>query len=457
MTDETLTPSSGRGNPDTSVAADVLGATELTGEGTEAGHEAPAGRVKPWEAFKIRQFRYLWFNSFSFSMIQATQRFAFVWLMLSLYDRAEEAGRIALVLGIPSFLGLSMVGGWSADQFDRRNVMLVTQGMAALVTATVSTLLFLDALSYSMTFVLAFLLGVTLAVGSPVRISTIPTVVPRHTLMNAIVLNGFAQNISQIVGPAVGGFVISAWGVKGAFAMATALYLFGMAAILPLRIPPRETEMEALRPADGLGGIFAKVKRDLAAGFKFIGGHAGIRGLFLFLAIAAIFLVGPFNVLVPQIARVKLDRQVVEASLMFTAMGTGTLVSTMIQASLGDIKRKGLAFLVVCSSCGIMLAIVGQSTSYALTIGLMFFWGIIGGFFMNLIQTLIQSNTPHDYLGRVASVQTWTMQGLTPIGALVAGWGADTMGLTRWLLITGIALVASAVIVSVTQPAFRRM
>ena len=408
----------------------------------------PPARVKPWEAFKIVEFRYLWGNSFSFALIHSTERFAFVWLMLEVYGRANEAGRITFILGIP-VLFFSLHAGVLADRLDRRLLMITTQSAAALVSLALALLLYADALTYPMTIALALLLGVSLAFGNPVRLSTIPTVVPKPILMNAIVLNGFAQNISSIVGPALGGFVIRVWGVKGAFLMSTILYAIGIVMILPLRLPAREGAPETGRPPREPGAI--------RAGLRFIVGHAGIRGLFLFLAIAAVFLIGPYGVLVPQVARVRLNREVLEASLMFTALGAGTIVSTILQASLGDIKYKGRAFLIVVSCCGTMLATVGLSTSYPLTIVLMFIWGIVGGFFMNLIQTLIQSNTPNEYLGRVASVQSLAMQGVTPFGALLAGWGADTFSITPWLLFSGACMVTAAVVVAITQPAFRKM
>jgi len=105
----------------------------------------------------------------------------------------------------------------------------------------------------------------------------------------------------------------------------------------------------------------------------------------------------------------------------------------------------------------VMLAAVGISTSYELTIGLMFAWGLVGGFFMNLIQTLIQSNTPHHFLGRVASVQALAMQGIMPFGALLAGWGADTFEVMPWLVFSGICMVGSAAVIAAAQPALRKM
>ncbi|HUR76925.1 MAG TPA: MFS transporter [Acidimicrobiales bacterium] len=403
-----------------------------------------ATRVKPWAAFRIREFRFLWGNSFSFAMIQSTERFAFVWLMLEVYNRANEAGRITFVLGLPVMF-FALKAGALADRVDRRLLMITTQSAAAVVSLALTILLFADALSYTLALLLAFLLGTSLAFGTPVRMSTIPTVVPQNTLMNAIVLNGFAQNISSVIGPAVGGFVIRTWDVKGAFAMSTALYVIGILFLLPMRLPPNNVERRR------------REKGDIKQGLRFILGHAGIRGLFLFLAIAAIFLVGPYGILVAQVARVRLHREALEASLLFTALGVGTIVSTIVQASLGDIRRKGLAFLVVCSCCGTMLASVGLSTSYPFTIFLMFIWGIVGGFFMNLIQTLIQSNTPREYLGRVASVQTLATQGVSPIGAIIAAAGADAFQITPWLIFSGACMVGSAVVVALTQPAFRRL
>ena len=410
--------------------------------------EEPLERVKPWEAFTIPNFRYLWANSVSFALIQNTQRFAFVWLMLEVYQQADQAGRVTFMLGIP-VLFLSLQAGVLADRMDRRNLLIATQSAAAAVSLVITLLLFADALSYRLTMLLALLVGGTIAVGTPVRMSIIPTVVPQRTLMNAIVLNGAAQNVSSIVGPALSGFVISQFDVKGAFAMATVLYVIGVVCLLPMKLDPV--------PGTEPGGRSRREKGAIKEGLRFIVGHAGIRGLFLFLAIAAIFLIGPYGVLVPQVARARLDRGVVEASLMITALGVGTVVSTIVQASLGDIRRKGRAFLVVVACCGTMLASVGASTSYPLTLGLMFVWGIAGGFFMNLIQTLIQSNTPHRYLGRVASVQTIAMQGIAPFGALIAGWGADTFQIMPWLLFSGICMVGAAVLVAITQPEFRRM
>lgn len=405
--------------------------------------------MKPWEAFRIHDFRYLWANSMSFALVQNTQRFAFVWLMLEVYQRADDAGRVAFMLGIP-VLFLSMQAGALADRVNRRTMLLVTQLAAAVVSGAVAVLLYTDTITYATTIVGALLVGVTIAIGTPVRMSIIPTIVPRRVLMNAIVLNGSAQNIAMVLGPALSGVIISRWDVKGAFAFTTVLYLIGAVCLVPVKL-------DRTAPDAAPTGRRPRQPGAITEGLRFVVGHEGIRALFLFLAIAALFLIGPWGVLVPQLARARLGRDVLDAGIMIASLGAGTIVSTLIQAMLRDIPRKGLVFLAVVAISGVMLALVGLSTSYDLTLALMFVWGVATGFFMNLIQTLIQSNTPERYLGRVAAVQTIAMQGVAPFGSLLAGWGAERFGIATWMVFSGACLVVAAAVISVTQPALRRM
>jgi MFS family permease len=64
---------------------------------------------------------------------------------------------------------------------------------------------------------------------------------------------------------------------------------------------------------------------------------------------------------------------------------------------------------------------------------LLFAWGICGGFYMNLNQTLIQNNTPPHVMGRVMAIHSLLMTGLAPLGALFVGIiarGIDSAPLT---------------------------
>jgi hypothetical protein len=87
----------------------------------------------------------------------------------------------------------------------------------------------------------------------------------------------------------------------------------------------------------------------------------------------------------------------------------------------------------------------------------MFFWGMGGGFFINLNQTLVQGNTPPALMGRVMSVHTLGFLGFAPLGALLAGGMAAVMGAPLWMAVSGTILAAITAVIWATQGNLRRM
>ena len=260
--------------------------------------------------------------------------------------------------------------------------------------------------------------------------------------MNAIVIMSMSQNVSQIIGPAFGGLAIAIWGIGGAFVAQGVVLLIGTLALIPLTVPRAREASENRAPIEGL---------------RFVWGHQRIRTLIFLLCGSGIFMIGPFAALLPQIAKEELGKEALGASLLFAFMGSGMMISSLALASRPDLKNKGGWFIGSLMFGGLMLAGIGLSPWYALTAGLMFVGGMSGGIFMNLNQTLVQGNTPHELMGRVVGIHTLGFQGLGPMGALVAGGGAIALGAPIWMAISGAALFSIATLTLLTQPTLRRM
>src|SRR5687768_7483830 len=189
-------------------------------------------------AFREREFRLLWTNTFLFSLVQSTQRFTFVWLVLELGRGADASGLVLFAMGAPAFVVVLPAGAWS-DRLDRRKLLLGSQFGALVVTALTALLVASGRINLPITVALGTALGATLAFGQPVRAAVLPTLVPRERLMNAIVLTTIGMNVSMIVGPAIGGAAIAAWGLDGAFGLQAVIYGFGLVVLLLLRLPER--------------------------------------------------------------------------------------------------------------------------------------------------------------------------------------------------------------------------
>lgn len=405
------------------------------------------GRGQTLRAFRSRAFTLLWLNTFLFFMVQGIQRFAFVWLVLDISnDRSGAAGIVTFALGIP-VLFIALPAGVLSDRMNRQRLLSVSQGAAAMVMALMAVLVFTDVMSLSIAVVMAMATGACVAVAQPVRASILPSIVEKPRLMNAIVLTTIGMNTSMIIGPVLGGVAIHFWGIGGAFAVQAAILGLAWLVIIPFKVPA------AVSSATGRRHPI----QDFKDGISFVVGHRPIALLILLLVMSGMLMMGPSGALIPQIAKEELGAGPFAASALFVFVGIGMMGTSFLLASRRDMANKGGFFIGSLIAGGIIFASFGLSTEYALTALFMLFWGISGGFFMNLNQTLIQSNTPLDLMGRVMSIHTLAFMGITPMGALGAGFMADVVGAPTWVAISGFTLTGIAIIVLLTQPKLRRM
>lgn len=396
-------------------------------------------------AFRERPFRLLWTNTVLFSLVQSTQRFTFVWLVLELGRGADASGLVLFAMGAPAFVVVLPAGAWS-DRLDRRLLLLGSQLGALVVTALTAVLVSTDRINLPITVALGTALGATLAFGQPVRSAVLPTLVPRERLMNAIVLTTIGINVSMIVGPAIGGAAIALWGLGGAFTVQALIYVLGLGVLLLLRLPERAVVVERRR-----------LRVEIVEGLAFVGRHREIRALFLLLATTGLLMLGPYQALMPKIARDQLGSDAFEASLLFAVLGIGMGFTSLVLARTRDLSHKGAWFAGGLVAGGLIQVGLGLSPVYLLTAVLMFLWGVGGGLFMNLNQTLIQTHTPDAVMGRVMALHTLAMVGLAPMGALAGGFLAGAIGAPATVAVAGIGISATAAAVLARVSTLRSM
>ena len=374
-----------------------------------------AGAISPGELMRIKPFRLLWGNTFLFVLVQSTSRFALVWLALDLGARSNISGLILFVMGIPALL-ISLPVGVMSDRLDRRRMLLTSQVGALAVALATAVMVTTETITIPWTVFLSFVSGIFIALGTPVRGAIVPTLVDRDRLVGAVAVSTIGNNLALIVGPATAGPAIRAWGIQGAFWLQVVLYGLGLLLLFPLRLPQREIpERKDLR-------------EELLGGIRFVSGHEAVRSFFVLLSCSVLFMMSPWIVLGPQIAREQVGATGEQTTLLFAMLGVGQFVMSMAIMRWNHVLRqKGLWFMCgLCwGSCVQML--LGQSFSLV-SMGLfLFMWGLGGGLYTNLNQTLIQNNTPPAVMGRVMALQSLLMSGLAPVGALLVGFVARSV------------------------------
>jgi MFS family permease len=365
--------------------------------------------IRPTELLRIKPFRLLWLNSFIFILVQSTQRFAFVWLALGLGAKSDISGLILFVMGLPALL-ISLPVGVMSDHMNRRTLLIISQIGALFITVAIAMMITFDAMTIRWAVVGSCISGIFIALGSPVRSAIVPTLVPSDKLVGAIAISTIGNNFGLIIGPIAAGPAIDIWGIKGAFWLQAVLYAIGFFTLIPLELPPsHNTQRKRLR-------------EEIFGGLAFIQSNAAVRSFFVLLAGSVLFMMAPWIVLGPQIAKEQAGASASQTTVLFAMLGVGQLLtSTLIMRFNHKMIRKGMWFM--CGLCwgGSIQVLLGQSTSIFWMGVLLFAWGMGGGFYMNLSQTLIQNNTPPQVMGRVMAFHSLLMSGLAPTGALLVG------------------------------------
>jgi MFS family permease len=409
-------------------------------------NQLEAQGISPAELFAIRPFRLLWTNSFLFILVQSTQRFAFVWLALELGAKSDISGLILFVMGIPVIL-ISLIVGVMSDHADRRILLIVSQTGALLITVVVAAMVSSGHITIRYAVIGSFISGIFIAIGSPVRNAIIPSIVPSDKLVGAIAVNTIGSNLGLIIGPVAAGPAIAVWGIEGAFWLQAAMHLIGFYALIPLKLPASVNTQRK------------KMREEIFGGISFIRGHAEVRSFYVLLSASILCMMAPWIVIGPQIAKEQVGASGSQTTLLFGLLGIGQFVSSIgILRYNHKIRQKGLWFIGGLCWGGFVQMILGQSNSIAMMAVLLFAWGIGGGFYMNLSQTLIQNNTPAAVMGRVMAVHSLLMSGLAPLGALFVGLIArriDSAPIT--FSVAGVLMLLTAIYFLATKKNLRAM
>jgi len=400
------------------------------------------------QTLAIRSFRFYWTSTFFYFLVFGTQRFTFIWLVLEISDNAALAGVTAFALGIPAFF-ITLPAGAYADRLDRKRMVVWTNVAGAAISIAIAGLIWTDVMTVTLAIVMALATGVTTAATQPPLTAMIPTIVPRERLMNGIVLRTMGQNLAMVLGATLGGVVIDVWNIGGAFAILMVAYGLSTLAMLGVHSQPIAQMPSA--------GARPSIRTSVGEGLSFIYRNPGLLGLMVLLATMGLVMLGPVFVLVPEIAREDLGQEATGAAVLFAITSVGMLAMSIALASMSNLRRKGALLLITLMIGGVIVIGLGASQWYLVTAVVMFLWGLGGGIMVNLNQTLAQSHTPDEMMGRVMSVVALAVAGMMPLGSLAAGGGAELIGAGEWLMVCGTALIVIGAVLWVRLPALRDM
>ena len=354
-------------------------------------------------AFTFRDFRNLWTAAFTSAVGTWMQRFAQQWLIFSLTGSAFYLGLDTFVGAVPLLL-FTLIGGVTADRYDRRHLLMGSQALQMVCAITLTLLVLTDTVRLPYILALSFTTGLAQAFGGPAFQSLIPALVPRRMLPNAVALNSIQFNLAQSVGPLIGGVVFTTLGLAACFGLNSASFLVVIVVLSLMRVP-------APNPA---------TRRPMAEELK--GGLLYVRrgGALLTLTILAISTTAlglPLRAFLPVFAG-----DPATLSQMMTSLGTGAVAGALVVAWLGSFDRMGLTLLAVLGVFGAMIGGFALLPVSPLSYVLLFLAGAALLIVFSLTASLVQLAVPDALRGRVMSIYLMAFRGGMPLGSLASGY-----------------------------------
>ncbi len=410
--------------------------------GPNLGMAPPRGAEAPrrgmFASLAHREYRRYWIGLFLSNVGTWMQAVAQGWLVLRLSDSAFLLGLVGFAGSIPTLL-LAPLAGVAADRLDRRRLLLATQVTQMACAFTLAAAVYGGFVSVTLVAAVAVVNGVANALTTPAHQTLFLDLVGREDLTNAIALNSMQFNLSRIVGPALAGLAIAAFGEAACFLLNGISFV---AILVPLAMLP------ALEPSRRRA---RSAWIDLRAGLRFARRHPLIPQLLVLIASLAVFGT-PAVTMAPLFAKNLLGVGPEGLGGMLSAVGVGAVATALLMASGGDFRRKGAG--VLAASGGFALSLIGfaLSRSYALSLACLVLLGGSMTSTASLVNTLLQKNAPDRMRGRVISLYAVAWLGLVPLGSLQAGIVAERFGAATALLVGGAGITLTLVLLRVLRP-----
>ena len=347
------------------------------------------------------------------------------WLVLTeLTHRSASAVGVVMALQFAPMLLLLPWTGFAADHFNQRKLLIATQATMGVLALALGVLTVAHVVALWHVYVFAFLFGCAAAFDAPVRQTFVAELVGDVDLPNAVALNSASFNAARMVGPAVAGVTIAAFGAGWAFLVNGASFAAVLISLSLLRA-------SELRPNARAGSA----KGGFAEGLRYVWSRPDLAVI-----LGMLFLIGTFGlnfpIFISTMAVGVFHADARGYGLLSSAMAIGTLAGALHAAS-----RSGVGFATLLVGAGVfglgctLAAIAPNYWGFAAALIVI---GAAALTFTNATNGLMQLSTEPQMRGRVMALRIGVALGGTVVGAPIVGWVADHFG-PRWALGAGAA------------------
>ena len=344
----------------------------------------------------------------------------------------ESAFRVALLTTAEflPFLLFTLPAGVLVDRLPRRPILILANLGRAAALVSVPIAHWLGALTIWQLYAVGFAVGVGTVFFDLAYQSYLPRLVGREQLVDGNAKLETSRSAAQVAGPGLGGLLVAALTAPVAIAVDAASYLASV--LLMGRI--RTTEPPAAREER------RSLLTELREGLGYVMRHRYQRAIVATTAISNFFGQLVFAILLVFAVR-ELGLTAAAIGVIISLGSVGTLLAAVTARRVGDRLGVGRTVLVASFLFGpatLLIAFAPADQAAAFIVAAIAILGYGGTLYNVTMISLIQTITPDRILGRANASRRFVVWGVIPLGGVVAGVLAETIGLRETMVVGSI-------------------
>jgi DHA3 family macrolide efflux protein-like MFS transporter len=359
-----------------------------------------------------------------------------MWVIYAQTGSVLQAAIIQVVWHAATIISGPIAGAY-ADRWDRKTTILVTNLLSAAIVGCVALAMPTHGrVSPLIVFIAIFLLNSIASFLVSARVSVLPEVVGKDTLLTA---NGLFATIGQaaaLIGSGLAGIIIATVGALGAIVGDAFSFLVAAFTIALAPLPPRKSSSSLISHRH------TNLLQDLRSGWQVAVNHPIIRSfIWLTLLINVAAFTGP---LLPALVRIRLHGNAVTYGILEAVSVIGSMLGGVLSGPLARRLGAGILLIAGWGFAGICVLIMAFSSWLVVTASseALLATGLVAGGVS--VDSLFPTLVPEEYRGRVQGFIGSSAVFAVPLGALGGGWLADKIGPSPVFAIGGVWIIGVA-------------
>ncbi len=389
-------------------------------------------------AFYLSSFVAFSVNSmFSYSLVIYTRHIT---------ESDSLTGLVFLLIFGP-FAIFSLVGGITADRYSRKLIIILASAVAAVFITIMAFTIeagLVNASSFWLLCVFAMGYGMIVPFMATARIAMVANILPANRLGTGTIVMSIISVVGFGLGPMIAGLVKESVSWSWLFGFnGVGWVVSGLGFVLVSKMHPQEKAPQASH------------LEDFKEGISYIFNHKLLLQICLFMVIVAIFILGPYQTLMPEFLKQTFDLGEKERGLFMAVFGGGLLIGGILSTVLRTHHKRGLFLIASTMFIGATLALVSASASYYPSLIFLFISGCLGGVSNGLVSAIMQEETPDRVRGRVMSMYTFIVIGMPALGGLIFSILAQETSLASSIIVAGLIAFVCSVLLALLSKQLR--